>query len=401
VSSGGNLDQSPPDTGDEVQFGGREEGDRHRRPWLSGLLLVAVVVAAIGFLIAHYAPHHRMPRPAVAVTDTGKPILGVTAGWELFARGPDALVAIALAKGKVTRTEVPALESGNPGVSFVLGPHEVVIRSYDFVPGYVIRDGAPAQRLTGTMASGGQLIPGSVPGEAWQQASGSSTSPLVLVTLAGRKVGPTITLRGSESLAPTMTADGRGDLLVLSNLGQWYDAGPGWFHRVHGDVIATGPNHWLMLSCPHGQPCRNVVVDTANGTQQTVPGIPLRSATYIWPPNGVISPNGTMAAIMDSGAPPAVHLINLSSGADTRLALPVIQQPVDESMAWSPDGRWLFVTQDGKLIAVNDQTGRITNLGVTLPYVTQVAVRPAAGLGTASQNVIFDRAIPTRAVTGR
>ncbi len=45
-------------------------------------------------------------------------------------------------------------------------------------------------------------------------------------------------------------------------------------------------------------------------------------------------------------------------------------------MAWSPDSRWLFVAAaDGKLLAVNARTGQAKSLGVTLPAVSQVAIR--------------------------
>ena len=46
-------------------------------------------------------------------------------------------------------------------------------------------------------------------------------------------------------------------------------------------------------------------------------------------------------------------------------------------MAWSPDGRWLFVAASGsKLVAVDPRTSRAESLGVSLPAVDQVAIRP-------------------------
>ena len=47
------------------------------------------------------------------------------------------------------------------------------------------------------------------------------------------------------------------------------------------------------------------------------------------------------------------------------------------SMACSPDGRCLFVAaSSGKRVAVDPRTGRAESLGVSLPPVDQVAIRP-------------------------
>jgi hypothetical protein len=49
----------------------------------------------------------------------------------------------------------------------------------------------------------------------------------------------------------------------------------------------------------------------------------------------------------------------------------------EDSMVWSPDGRWLFVAASGgKLVVVNARTGQAEGLGVSLPPVDQVAIRP-------------------------
>jgi hypothetical protein len=47
-----------------------------------------------------------------------------------------------------------------------------------------------------------------------------------------------------------------------------------------------------------------------------------------------------------------------------------------QSMAWSPDSRWLFVAASGgRLVAVSTRTGRAEGLGVALPAIDQVAIR--------------------------
>src|ERR1700690_48153 len=64
------------------------------------------------------------PPPPMRVPFAGHRLLGVTAGWELFARGPDDLLRIQLAQGRITRTYVPPLETASPDVAFVIGAHE-------------------------------------------------------------------------------------------------------------------------------------------------------------------------------------------------------------------------------------------------------------------------------------
>src|SRR5689334_9274203 len=59
--------------------------------------------------------------------EAGRPLLGVTAGWELFGWGPEALVRIELARGRVTRTTVEPPNSSGP-VSFVVGRDWAVVR---------------------------------------------------------------------------------------------------------------------------------------------------------------------------------------------------------------------------------------------------------------------------------
>jgi hypothetical protein len=111
-----------------------------------------------------------VPSRPVVVTQLGHRVLGVRAGWELFVRGsrglsgpPGELVRIQLAKGRLTRTTVPALLSTGP-VSFLVQPRTVIIRPFDFVPGYLVPDGRPAERLSGGLSLRGPAVPGPQPG---------------------------------------------------------------------------------------------------------------------------------------------------------------------------------------------------------------------------------------------
>ena len=95
----------------------------------------------------------------MTVSEAGHRLLGVRAGWDLLGFGPGRAVRVQLARGRVTQTILPALQSEGP-VSFVAGPSQMIIRPWDFVPGYVVPDGEPPRQLTGALGHGGRRFPG-------------------------------------------------------------------------------------------------------------------------------------------------------------------------------------------------------------------------------------------------
>jgi hypothetical protein len=387
-----------------VQFGsGRSSGGR----WLSRLVLACLAVGAVIAIVLHSGaqPHPARkavppaPPPPLLVTVVGHRLLGVTAGWELYARGPDDLVRIQPAQGRISQTYVPALESGTPEVEFVIGDHEAIIRSSDEVPGYMVPDGGQARLLGGRLAGSGPLIPGPSPNQAAWVTAGVPTSPVLsLVSLTGRRTGPVIhfpAMPTTQMLPATAVPDGRGYVLVMTSSSGVYDAGPGWDRAIPGLVAAVGPVNWLVLTCnaDYGR-CRTEVVDSVTGARRVLPGPALPDEFFsAWPPPGVISPDGMTAAVPEPGrgGRTTVHLINLRTGANRDVGVslgkvgaggvPAALDSSYQSMVWSPDGHWLFVAATGgRLVAVNAQSGAVQGLGVALPAVTQVAIlaQPAA-----------------------
>ncbi len=124
---------------------------------LGGLVIAAAVVLAVRAGTGTPARPARVvpPPPPIMVDVAGDPLLGVTAGWDLFARSGSELIRIQLALGRFIQTFVPTLASGNPDVSFLVGAHEAVIRPFDEVPGYVVPDHEEARLLTGPLSGGG------------------------------------------------------------------------------------------------------------------------------------------------------------------------------------------------------------------------------------------------------
>jgi hypothetical protein len=377
----------PPEP-DEVSFG-RSGPPRFRLPgWLrdrrivAGLALVVaipVLIAAIGHHGHGRHRHHHVLAPppragTVTVLDVGPRLLGVRGRWSLFAEGPGVLLRIQLAAGVITRTRVPPLQSSG-AVSLLAGPRQAIIRPADFVPGYLVPDGRPARFLPAALGQAGRVFPGPRRGLLWVQTRFGAHEVMSLVNFAGRHSGGSVTFRGP--LVFLAVPDGRGYFLVQHG-SVVYDVRPDHRRLVAvGTLDAAGPSAWLITRCSHGR-CAYEVVDPANGARYRVPG--QAAAPGASAPTGVTSPDGRVAAVVRRGHGHRwlVHLIDLVTGADRVLAGRVMEPfgPNPATLAWSPDGRWLFaVTADGVLVAFDPRTGQPFLLGVALPPVTQLAVR--------------------------
>src|SRR5580704_1121852 len=86
---------------------GRRSGRRPSGPvrWANWLLLGVAVLVSVGVLVARSGrPPGPAPRPDVTVTSLGHRLLGVTARWKLFGRGPGGVAAVQPATGLVTWT---------------------------------------------------------------------------------------------------------------------------------------------------------------------------------------------------------------------------------------------------------------------------------------------------------
>lgn len=369
---------------DVVQFGSPREPRRPRwpwpgmlgrRPWL--LVPLGAVAAAIAVAVMAGGHHHHHGRSPVRVTMAGHPVLGVRGGWQLLGLGPGALVRIQLAAGRVTTTTVPALASGGP-VFFLADRAEAVIRPLDFVPGYRVPAGRSARALPALLSHGGVLLPGPRPGQGWVQVGQGNHQTMSLIWLDGRATGVSVRISGGGFMFPS--ADGAGYPLLTSTVTS-YDARPGSARLVPGGrVVAVGPTGWLTVTCDRGR-CTESVVDRATWARRVISRSPRDRADV---PIGVISPDGSTAAVFRMEAPRVyVYLVDLRSGAARRLPVDISPGLAGSgSAAWSPGGRWLFVAaRGGRVLAVDARTGMVHPLGVALPAITQLTVVPARADG--------------------
>jgi hypothetical protein len=361
-----------PEPGDVLQSGSLRAGRGRLGRWLP-VILVTVLVLAVVAKIEH-AGRRPGARAPVTVTEAGHRLLGVTAGWDLFGFSPGRVVRVQFALGRVTRTTVPAVQSAGP-VSLIVGPGQAIILPLDNVPGYLVPDGQPARPLVGALSHGGIVIPGPAPGLVWFQA-GYQVRVLTLDRLNGTPQGPSIPLPGSGPWLVTPDGDGYALIHGISPT-RGYDVRPDGLRAVRGTVAATGAGRLLTVRCHHRR-CSNVLIDPAADTQRTLPGPPADPAAA----PGLVSPDGSLAAIFRShpAGPATLDLINLRSGADLPLAVPLAEAPLGaQTLAWSPDGRWLFVVAArGKVLAVQAGTGQADGVGIALPPISQVAVRAAS-----------------------
>lgn len=297
-------------------------------------------------------------------------LLAVAGGWEPEADG-GALIRIQFAKGIITDTRIPALDSTGPASVLAVGG-EVIIRPLDFVPGYAVPDGRSARGLPAALDNGGLTFPGPRPGQLWIGSYGDAGPVLRLVTTAGAASGPVIRLPSDESLG---VPDGQGYVLV--QLGKAVvDARPNKMHTVAaGTLLATGPSAWLVSNCPAAARCANTVVDPATGTRRVLPGdANLFGRSLQSGPPGQISPDGRLAALLHygPGRDVTVGLVDLRTGAQHDV--PVGPVSPNGILVWSPDSRWLFtLTAAGAIEAVDVHTGQVRGLSVALPPVSYLA----------------------------
>ncbi|HUC25636.1 MAG TPA: hypothetical protein VMA73_23265 [Streptosporangiaceae bacterium] len=356
-----------------VDFGSPRRPGRRRVYWL---VLACLLIGATVIAVRHPGRTRRPARPPVTVSDFGHRLLGIRQGWELFGLDSRSVVAIQLARGRVVQTALPPPIGDGP-VSFIVGPRSAIVRPEDNVPGYLVPETQPARPLTGILAHGGLLLPGPHPGQVWDTVSRPNS--LVLVGADGRPTTTRITLPSPNWPSDSAMSDGRGDVLVASNSsGTQYDAGPNWLRPAGVLLTAVGPSRWLGMTCTAGI-CRNVVVNPVTGSQQKLPGPPVPLRTWPWPEfPGSVAPDGLTAAVVAGSGNGQVALeeISLVSGAVKPIAVPIDQNTSSQTMAWSPDSKWLFVlAASGKLLAVNSSTGKVQSLGIPLPRLSQLAIR--------------------------
>jgi len=388
------LDMGPPDAP-----AGPGSPRRSRRPWYllaAAAAIVAILVAALNRDTKHHPAASTHPPttgtsstepvpsevssssapPAIDVTNTGAKLLDVPADWELFARGPETLIRIELARGRITRTIVPALDTSGPGFSFVLGRNRAMVQSLDSGLGYVVPDGHPARDLPTAFGQQSPILPGPDPDHFWVQTGSDRQRVMALVGLDGRRTGPTI---GVPNALDQAESDRAGYVRFFAT-GGTYDARPDGIKRITGgDLLAAGPTRWLAHECDEHYHCAIIVIDRATGARRTL----VTSFSYEQFGGysaGEIAPDGSTAAVarVDDQGHPHLSLLDLATGQvrATKVVLNSEQAYSGGVLVWAPDSRWLFVATDqGNLLVLDPRSTKASKLRATVTNVSQLAFR--------------------------
>ena len=304
------------------------------------------------------------------ITDVGSHVLGVNARWDLVGWGASQVVRLQMAAGLLTVTPLPALQSNGP-VSFAVGTDRVAIRPLDDVPGYSVVDGRPATTLRGTLAGGGTMLPGPTADTVWREDDDWFPS-VVLTRLDGTLAGPRATL--PTGTGGQLMADGSGYVLSVSTDGV-FDVRPAGIRRLTtGTLAAVGAGRVLAVECSDSNRCSAVAVSIDGRNRKVI------DATFPQPAGvGTIAPDGRRAAVVVQAPDGEMNLeiVDLRTGKAMTVAM-APGSSTGTSLAWSPDSAMLFALDaDGAVHFVESSTGDQATLPVTLPPLTQIAIRPA------------------------
>lgn len=312
----------------------------------------------------------------VTTTELGRPLLDVPGDWELFGQGEGVVVRMELGRGRITRTSMPTLGSASP-IYFVVGQDRVIVHPMDWVPGYVVHDGKPATRPPPALNQAASTLPGPDPWHLWAETSAGTGSALTLLTLDGHPAGVQIPIPPDA----TVQASDRAGNVLMFGVGGMYDARPDGMHRItSGTLLAVGPTCWLALECDDRYQCAGTVIDRASGARRAL-NTPLDSYEQN---AGAVSPDGRMVALLQPNGVRGskVHLLDLVTGANrvTGVMTGSHQTLGGRALVWSPDSRWLFVTDgNGQVLAVN-RAGESVALDAQVGRLDQLALRTAQPL---------------------
>ena len=358
------------------------------RPGMSrrGLLLTGGVLAAGGLAVA-LSPRSSSPPPSAgepppsspASTSRAQPVMltrplaGTRPGWELCALGADLLLRIHPATGLVVRSPVPRVGDGQ--VSLVPLRRGVLLRPVGPGPGYLVPDGGRTVVLPPELAGDGPVLPGPDQDHVWT-ARQQGGAEMALVDIRTRRTRVVVPVPRFSTTGP-MT-DGAGGLL-FEGVGGLYRVSPTGKLRITNDIIlAVGTGTLLTLELsPRGR--WQTILRPQDGNTRVVP-IPIGPQL----PHGVLSPDaGTVALFVVHDPTGPMHtqhiglaLVGLRSGVLRSVDVDLTGVAGDGTLAWSPDGRWVFcVDTTTRLAAVEVSSGAISLLDPSLPPVSQLAIR--------------------------
>ena len=358
------------------------------RPGMSrrGLLLTGGVLAAGGLAVA-LSPRSSSPPPSAgepppsspASASRAQPVMltrplpGTRPGWELCALGADLLLRIHPATGLVVRSPVPRVGDGQ--VSLVPLRRGVLLRRVGPGPGYLVPDGGRTVVLAPELAGDGPVLPGPDQDHVWTVRQ-QGPAEVALVDVGTRRTSVVVPVPEFSTTGPMTDGDGG---LLFEGVGGLYRVSPTGRLRISNAIIlAVGTGTLLTLErSPRGR--WQTVLRPQDGNGRVVP-VPIGPQL----PHGVLSPDAETVALFVVPEPTGpvrtprigLALVGLRSGLLRAVDVDLTGVAADGSLAWSPDGRWVFcVDTTNGLAAVDVSSGAVSLLDPHLPSVKQLAIR--------------------------
>lgn len=302
--------------------------------------------------------------------------LGATTDYDVFLRTDQDVYRYHPRTDTVVRTPVPELASGGP-LSFIPLTGSVLIAPMDLVPGYLVSDVGAVRRY----GNGGQTLPGPGAGQIWSEQSHEGAVSMRLAQLGHSRARQPGDSNGTVLKLPrgrsdrSVAADGQGYLVVTNEDGSYDGAHvlrPGHQQRlIGGRLVAAGPSRLLVTR----KGCKSACTVRVLGPDYVPVDNQPRQGLTVDPDEakGVVAADRMTAAVSPNPDEPIV-LFDLHTGEQIHTDIKVA---VDQGLALSPDGRWLFaVGHDLRVHVVDTGTGRSRTLPGGISDIRQLAVRP-------------------------
>lgn len=342
------------------------------RPSASGASVPGASPSATGASPSGTTGSTPSPSQAGPVVTSRHPALpGAASDWEVLAVGSDQLVKVHPASGRVTTTNIGSITNDST-VSLVPLPGHTLVYQPGASVGTLVPDDAPPMDLSQDLMGPGQILPGPDPEHVWVQGMTGGRISLTLHEWRGGAAGRRILFSRYGYPYP----DGAGQILFVG-VGGTYRAGPGPARRLTtGYLVAVGATACLTVDCDDQAACR-LALYGRDGVRHDVPG---DQFVQPGPGPGAVSPDGRTAAVFDfdetQSNGPRLKLLDLGTGRGRAVDRPMGGSAAYDSLAWSPDSRWLLLIDSSSHLAAYDtQRGTIVNLAAPLPTVDHIAVR--------------------------
>lgn len=305
------------------------------------------------------APSLALASTPEATTDTfggspPGPLLGEQSGLTLLIKGPDGTTQIDLDTGASIDLSASAVADADADELAIVGSVVVAVSAHEAL---VFLDG----REAGSVGPADTLFvqPGEE-GQVWlvAAAEGSSDVRLSLVASDGAVREVTTLSRGFRAIGATRSG------LVVASGGLVFVVQPGGLvvSLGPGEVRAVSDRMVVLWRCDAVAACATVAVDPATGDRvETAVDFGASDRLAV----ALLSPDGSRLARYSFSNVGLVGFDAVDAATGERYSI-YEEGTSPYPMAWSPDGRWLFWTRNGELVAhdITTKTTRATGLHV-------------------------------------